>query len=71
MAKNIDSSFRDYGIRQFDLRLIEEVCIENNIDFYWFKDHILEKYHKHKNTTLDLDPKDINRILITALNNYK
>lgn len=48
VRKNIDMDFFNYGIKRYDMQLIESFSIENNVDFYWLKDYVLKEYQKQK-----------------------
>lgn len=63
--KNIDLDFFNYGIKQYDMQLIESYSMENKVDFYWLRDYVLKEYHAQKN---DKDKKTkINLFLLTNL----
>lgn len=67
MSKGLDAMFMHYGIRKEDMALIEEICKEHDVDFEWFKDHILKVYHEQKMKNENLDSRSLQRILEKAL----
>ena len=67
MNKGLDAMFMHFGIRKDDMALIEKICEENEVDFDWFKDHILKEYHEQKMKHEDLDSKSLQKILENAL----
>lgn len=68
MAKGLDSRFLHYGIRASDMRIIDSLCRESEIDPDWFKDELLKVYHEEKMKKQELDEKVLRRILTRALN---
>ena len=46
MNKGLDGTFMHYGIRNEDMRIIQDICDKNEINFDWFKENILKEYGK-------------------------
>ena len=67
MAKGIDRCFLQYGIRQEDMKVIEQVCLSADIDAEWLKQYVLEPYNEERNNET-LDDKKIKSIINKALN---
>ncbi len=68
--KDVDTDFFNYGIKRYDMQLIESFSIENNVDFYWLRDYILKEYQKQKNEK-DLDIESVKKIIKSALKKVK
>lgn len=66
--KGIDTTFVHYGIRKEDMRIIEQLCEENEIDFTWLQEHILREFHSLRINNEDIDQKTIEKIIEKALN---
>ena len=68
MNKGLDSTFMHYGIRKEDMRIIQTICEENDVNFEWFQESILKEYHnlKMKNEVMDLQ-----KLIETALTKNK
>lgn len=70
--KDIDVDFFYYGIKRYDMQLIESFSIENNVDFYWLRDYVLKEYHAQKNDKdKDLDIEGVKKIIKNALKKVK
>lgn len=70
--KNIDLDFFNYGIKQYDMQLIESYSMENKVDFYWLRDYVLKEYQKQKNEKdKDLDIDSVKKIIKNALKKAK
>ena len=48
MNKGLDSTFMHYGIRREDMRIIQTICEENDVNFEWFQEYILKEFHSLK-----------------------
>ena len=64
--KGIDSTFLHYGIKQNDMEIIEQVCIDCDVDSEWLKEKILKTYQEEKRTE-NLDEKKVSKIINKAL----
>lgn len=64
--KGIDSTFLHYGIKQSDMEIIEQVCIDSDVDSEWLKEKILKAYQEEKRTD-NLDEKKVSKIINKAL----
>lgn len=63
----IDQTFVHRGIRQDDLRIIESIAKEHDIDFEWVKT-LLESYHDKKIKNPEMEEKEITRLIEEHLN---
>lgn len=66
MKKGMDGNFLHYGIKQEDMQLIAQACMDSNIDPDWMKEYILKAYHEEKKNE-ELDEKKVSKILNKAL----
>ena len=64
--KGIDSTFLHYGIKQSDMEIIEQACIDSDVDSEWLKEKILKAYQEEKRTD-NLDEKKVSKIINKAL----
>lgn len=70
--KNIDLDFFNYGIKHYDMQLIESFSVENKVDFDWLRDYVLKEYQKQKNEKdKDLDIDSVKKIIKNALKKVK
>ena len=46
--KGLDRCFMQYGIRQNDIRIIEQVCEDHDVDSAWLEEHVLKVYQEKK-----------------------
>lgn len=65
--EGLDNNFVNYGIRHDDLRIIEALCQQENLDFEWIKEEILKEYHKKKVTNIDITDTDTESVINKAL----
>ena len=65
--KGLDTLFVHYGIRQEDMRVIEALCEEYEVDIDWLQEDILKVYHEKKIRNEDLDEKALKKLLEKAL----
>mgnify|MGYP003531279291 CR=1 FL=1 len=47
--KGLDRCFMQYGIRQNDIKIIEQVCEDHDVDSAWLEEHVLKVYQEKKN----------------------
>jgi hypothetical protein len=69
--KGLDSTFIHYGIRKEDMRMIETLCVEHELEFDWIEEHILKSFHEKKTSNQDIDTRTVEKILEKALQNLK
>ena len=50
--KGLDRCFMQYGIRQNDIRIIEQVCEDHDVDSAWLEEHVLTVYQAQKNSNV-------------------
>lgn len=67
MKKGIDRSFLHYGVRQEDMSIIEQACIDNDINAEWLKESVLKPYHEERTNQDADDEKKLAKILKKAL----
>lgn len=65
--EGLDNNFVNYGIRQDDLRIIDALCQQKNLNFDWIKEEILKEYHKKKVTNIDMTDSDTEVVINKAL----
>ena len=66
MKKSIDRCFLHYGIRQEDMRIIEQVSQQADVDAEWLKENILKPYNEARNDE-NIDDKRLRKLLNSAI----
>ena len=67
MKKGLDRCFLHYGIKQEDTNIIEQACVDNDIDAEWVKENILKPYQDEKNNQNFVEEKKLTKIMKQAL----
>ena len=67
MKKGLDRCFLHYGIKQEDMNIIEQACVDNDIDAEWVKENILKSYQDEKNNQNFVEEKKLTKIMKQAL----
>ena len=67
MKKGIDRSFLHYGVHEDDMAIIEQACIDNDIDAEWLKENILKPYQEERSSQSVDNDKKVAKILKKAL----
>ena len=67
MKKGLDRCFLHYGIKQEDMNIIEQACVDNDIDAEWVKENILKPYQDEKNNQNFAEEKKLTKIMKQAL----
>lgn len=67
MKKGIDRNFLHYGIRTQDLSIISSLSEKYGLDDEWIKEDLLKTFHEARVNDVDLEDKDIIKILNKAL----
>ena len=67
MKKGLDRCFLHYGIKQEDMNIIEQACVDNDIDAEWVKENILKPYQDEKNNQNFVEEKKLAKIMKQAL----
>lgn len=67
MPQGIDRTFLHYGIRTQDLNTIEKLCAEHDLDSEWVKEDVLKAFHEQRINEVDLDDKDVMKVINKAL----
>lgn len=66
--KGLDRCFMQYGIRQNDTRIIEQVCEDHDVDSAWLEEHVLKVYQEKKNSNVPMtDKREVESLLKQAL----
>lgn len=72
IQKGLDGCFLQYGIRQEDMKIVERVCEQDDIDAEWVKENILKAYQTKKNDKVPMnDPNEVVKLLKLALKKIK
>lgn len=72
IRKGLDSCFLQYGIRQEDMKIVERVCEQDDIDAEWLKENILKAYQSKKNDKVPMtDSNEVIKLLKQALKKIK
>lgn len=69
MNKGLDAMFMHFGVRKEDMTVIKGVCEKHEVDFDWFKDEILKKFHEAKIKNEELSNSNLQKIIEKALSN--
>ncbi|MCF0158615.1 MAG: hypothetical protein HUJ83_08910 [Veillonella sp.] len=67
MSKGLDRTFLHYGIRTEDLNLIQELCIQHDLDAEWVKEEILKAYHEKKVDAIEISDSDTEKVVNSAI----
>lgn len=66
--KGLDRCFMQYGIRQNDIRIIEQVCEDHDVDSAWLEENVLKVYQEKKNSNVPMtDKREVESLLKQAL----
>lgn len=72
IRKGLDGCFLQYGIRQEDMKIVERVCEQDDIDAEWLKENILKAYQSKKNDKESMtDSNEVIKLLKQALKKIK
>lgn len=69
--KGIDTTFIHSGIRKEDMRLIESLCVQHELDSEWMAENILKAFHEQKVKNLDVDDSSLEKLINSALQKIK
>lgn len=69
--KGIDTTFIHSGIRKEDMRLIESLCVQYELDSEWMAENILKAFHEQKVKKLDVDDSSLEKLINSALQKIK
>ena len=67
MSKGLDRTFLHYGIRTEDLNLIQELCIQHDLDAEWVKEEILKAYHEKKVDAIEISDSATEKVVNSAI----
>lgn len=57
-----------YGIRQNDIRIIEQVCEDHDVDSAWLEEYVLKVYQEKKNANVPMsDKREVESLLKQAI----
>lgn len=65
--KGLDRCFLDYGIKREDLNIIEQACMDGDINADWLKENILKPFQAEKNNQNVVEEKRLAKIIKQAL----
>ena len=65
--KGLDYTFVHHGIRQDDLKILEEIAVEYEIDTEWLKG-LLQAFHDKKTRNAEIEDKEITKLIEEHLN---
>ena len=72
IRKGLDGCFLQYGIRQEDMKIVERVCEQDDIDAEWLKENILKAYQSKKNDKVPMSAlNEVIKLLKQALKKIK
>ena len=69
--KTLDTTFIHYGIRREDMRLIETLCTQHDLDADWVREDLLKEFHTRKVKDEDIGEKALERMIDKALQKIK
>lgn len=62
MAKGLDYTFVHLGIRENDLKILEKVAQDYEIDSEWLK-NLLHEFHEKKTRNPEMEDKEVSRLI--------
>lgn len=68
MSKGIDSVFVHTGVSKSDLRIMEDLAAEHQLDFDWIQDEILKPLAALRAKEQELDDRSVEKVFEKALN---
>ena len=69
--KGIDQKFVHYGIRRYDLSMIEAICDAEGIDFDWLSEEIPQSLSRQKVNVIEIDDATTEEIIRAAIQKIK
>jgi len=67
MAKGLDGSFLNYGIRKEDLEVIRALAQKHQLMDDWLIEEVLKQYHIEKTQKLDVEDASVEKVIEKAL----
>ena len=71
MAKGIDNTFVNYGIRKEDMAIIERLAAEAELDMDWIKEDILKEYHTKRVSSTEVSEQVVEGVIMNAIKKIK
>lgn len=71
MAKGIDNTFVNYGIRKEDMAIIERLAKEAELDMDWIKEDILKEYHTKRVSSTEVSEQVVEGVIRNAIKKIK
>lgn len=71
MAKGIDNTFVNYGIRKEDMAIIERLAAEAELDMDWIKEDILKEYHTKRVSSTEVSEQVVEGVIRNAIKKIK
>lgn len=71
MAKGIDNTFVNYGIRKEDMAIIERLAEEAKLDMDWIKEDILKEYHTKRVSSTEVSEQVVEGVIRNAIKKIK
>lgn len=71
MAKGIDNTFVNYGIRKEDMAIIERLAEEAELDMNWIKEDILKEYHTKRVSSTEVSEQVVEGVIRNAIKKIK
>ncbi len=69
--KTLDTTFIHYGIRRDDMRLIETLCTQHDLEPDWVREDLLKEFHTRKVKDEEIGEKALERLIDKALQKIK
>lgn len=66
-SKGLDYTFVHHGIRQEDLKIIETIAQQHDIDAEWLR-NLLQAFHDKKAKNPEIEDKEISKLIEDHLN---
>lgn len=71
MAKGIDNTFVNYGIRKEDMAIIERLAEEAELNMDWIKEDILKEYHTKRVSSTEVSEQVVEGVIRNAIKKIK
>ncbi len=71
MAKGIDNTFVNYGIRKEDMAIIERLAEEAKLNMDWIKEDILKEYHTKRVSSTEVSEQVVEGVIRNAIKKIK
>ena len=71
MAKGIDNTFVNYGIRKEDMAIIERLAEEAELNMDWIKEDIVKEYHTKRVSSTEVSEQVVEGVIRNAIKKIK